>query len=105
MASGIPSRRRQISTTASASSGVAIEKRGPTVCAFGEQIDCRRVDSPAEFQRGHRPHLLVNDPQPVARLVARIRKAGNHYTFTAYGFVSVSREVFPHAVRQRGLVG
>ncbi len=42
------------------------EARGHTAGAFDEQIDCGRVDSAAEIQRGHRPHLLVGDRQPFA---------------------------------------
>ncbi len=42
------------------------EARRHTLGAFDEQIDCGRVDSPAEIQRGHRPHLLVGDPQTFA---------------------------------------
>ena len=42
------------------------EARGHTPGAFDEQIDCRRVDAPADIQRGHQPHLLVGDPQSFA---------------------------------------
>ena len=62
MANGMPSRRRQISTTAPASSALATEKRGATALGtFNEQGDCGRVDSRADIQRGHRPQLLVGD--------------------------------------------
>ena len=53
MASGIPSRRRQISTTAAASSALSIEKRGATAAgAFDEQIHRGRVDSPLRSSEG-----------------------------------------------------
>ena len=42
------------------------EARRHTLGAFDEEIDCGRVDSPAEIQRGHRPQLLIGHPQPFA---------------------------------------
>ena len=64
MANGIPSRRRQISTTAAASSGRGHrEARRHAAGAFDEQAHRGRVDSRADVQRGHRPQLLVGDPQ------------------------------------------
>ena len=39
------------------------EARGHAVGALDEQIDCRGVDSRADVQRGHRPHLLVGDAE------------------------------------------
>ena len=67
MANGIPSRRRQISTTAATSSALSIEKRGAKLPARStKRIHRGRVDSPARSRRGHRPHLLVGDPQPFA---------------------------------------
>ena len=42
------------------------EARRHALGAFDEQIHCGRVDSRADIQRGHRPQLLVGDPQPFA---------------------------------------
>ena len=67
MASGIPSRRRQISTTAAASSAVATEKRAATLRARSTNRVTAAESMPArDLQRGHQPQLLVGDPQPFA---------------------------------------
>ena len=62
MARGIPSRRRQISTTVGSSVPVVSEMCGATAC---ERSMKSRVagDSVAGLQRGHRPQLFVGRPQ------------------------------------------
>ena len=42
------------------------EARGDALGAFDEQIDCRRVDSIADIQRGHRPHLFLGDSESLS---------------------------------------
>jgi hypothetical protein len=42
------------------------EARRDAAGAFNEQFHCGRVDSRADVQRGHRPQLLVGDPQALA---------------------------------------
>ena len=42
------------------------EARSHAAGAFDEQIHCGRVDARADVQRGHRPQLLVGDPQSFA---------------------------------------
>ena len=73
MANGIPSSRRQISTTASASSGWASEKSGGnTMGAFDEQVHRGGVDARADVQRRAPRHNCSSPTPNPSRLVARI---------------------------------
>ena len=68
MANGIPSRRRQISTTAPASAPVASEIAGRNSCEHAQRTGSRRPSRyPLQhIERGHRPQLFVGDPQAFA---------------------------------------
>ena len=67
MANGIPSRRRQISTTAAASSPSPSEKRGATPWARStNRLTAAESMPAADVQRGHRPQLLVGDSESFA---------------------------------------
>ena len=64
IANAIPSRRRQISTTA-ADVGLEREPRVHRLGTFHEQLDRRRPDPGGNIQRRHRPQMLGADPQPL----------------------------------------
>ncbi len=73
MANGIPSSRRQISTTASASSGWASENPEATLWARStNKVHCGRVDSRADVQRRDTGHNCSSATPNPSRLVARI---------------------------------
>ena len=73
MANGIPSRRRQISTTAPASSGVAIEKRGATLWARSTNRSTAAESIPALTSSEGTGHTCSSATPSPSRLVARIR--------------------------------
>ncbi len=67
MASGIPSRRRQILHHRSRLASIAQrEPRRNVLRPFDEQGHRARVDACTDVQRGHRPQPLVGDSQPFA---------------------------------------
>ena len=73
MANGIPSRRRQISTTASASSAVASEKRGATPWARStNRLTAAESIPPLRSSEGTGHTCSSATPSP-SRLVATIR--------------------------------
>ena len=72
MARGIPSRRRQISTTAAASSALVIEKRGATLPARSTNKFTAAESMPAPTSSDGTGHNCSSATPSPSRLVARI---------------------------------
>ena len=73
MANGMPSRRRQISTTATASSGFASEKSGTTLRARSTNRSTAAESMPAPTSSDGTGHSCSSATPNPSRLVARIR--------------------------------